>query len=550
MNDREVAVVGMACVFPEAADLAGFWRNLVNGVDAIRQVPADRWPGSRNFDLPPDRDAHIGCSRGGFIPTPFLFDSMRFKVMPNVARSGDIDQFVILQIIDDALRDAGIGDDHPSRARTDVIVGRGGYTSNKAVEIFMRAELLERLQVFLSARLPGLASSDLDAMLEEIKAALPDYDADSMAASIPNLVASRAANRLNLRGAAYNVDAACASSLISVEQAVRRLREGLCDFGIACGVNFTHTPSFWYLFSQLTAVSPSGHIAPFDRRADGLLLGEGAGAVVLKRLSDAQRDGDPIYAVVKGAGSASDGRDVGILAPSSAGQVRALGAAYRDAGVDPDSIGLLEGHGTATSLGDATELRSIKTFFGERKERYATRMLGSVKSMIGHTMPAAGIASFIKTTLALSNKLVPPSLHCEEPHAELEDAPFYVNVLPRPWLHGPHHGPLRVLEHRDRIHEMQNHQYGNREDCDEQATRDGQRPADGWESSTIDRYDRRRPVVMRRDRSVVAHESPAATWDRHGRGIGRASTPGAVPRTPSRTRVPRRRAPSRHAHGR
>lgn len=444
MSDRDIAVVGMACVFPAAADMPAYWRNIVNGVNAIREIPAERWPGARNIQLPREHDAHIACTHGGFIPTPFRFDPLRFKVMPNVVKSGDIDQFVILQMIDDALRDAGIGPDDPCRADTDVIVGRGGYTSNKALEIFMRAELCDRLDAFLERRLPQVRASEREALVEEIKASLPDFDVDSLATSIPNLVASRAANRLNLRGAAYNVDAACASSLLSVEQAMRRLREGLCEVGVACGVNFTHTPPFWYLFTKLLAVSLSGRIAPFDRNADGLLLGEGAGAVVLKRAADARRDGDRVYAVVKGAGSSSDGREVGVLAPSSGGQVRALQRAYADAGVDPDSIGYLEGHGTATVIGDATELQSIKAFFGSSDGRPATRTLGSVKSMIGHTMPAAGIASLIKSALALSNKILPPSLHCDAPHPELEDAPFFVNTVARPWLHSPHHGPRRA----------------------------------------------------------------------------------------------------------
>lgn len=437
MTGRDVAVVGMACVFPDAADMSSYWRNLVNGVDAIRDLPPERWAGSRNLDLPPGHAGHIACRRGGFVPLPFLFDPLRFKVMPNVVRDGDVDQFVILRVLADALEDAGIGEEHACRRNADVIVGRGVYHSNKMVEIFLRADLMDRLRCYLGQRFPQLGENDLGNMVEEIEAFLPSPDVDTMATAIPNLVASRAANRLDLRGTAYMVDAACASSLLAVEHGVRRLREGLCDVALACGANFSQVPAFWYLFTQIRAVSPSGQIRPFDRDADGLVIGEGAGAVVLKRLEDARRDGDRVYAVVRGAGSSSDGRDAGILAPSSAGQVLAFQRAYRDAGIDPDTIGLLEAHGTGTLQGDLTELRTIKTFFGSAKSRHATRAMGSVKSMIGHTMPAAGIASFIKTVLALSNKILPPSLHCERPHPELEDAAFYVNTHSRPWMHPP-----------------------------------------------------------------------------------------------------------------
>ncbi len=183
---------------------------------------------------------------------------------------------------------------------------------------------------------------------------------------------------------------------------------------------------------------------PFDRRADGLLAGEGGGAVILKRLDDALRDGNAIYAVVKGVGSASDGREVDVLAPSSSGQVLALENAYADAGIERDSIGYLELHGTGTVVGDLTELATIKTFFGTVHEPATARAMGSVKSMIGHCMPAAGIAAFIKTTLALSNKILPPSLHCEEPRPELADAPFYLNAQTRPWVHNAAHGPRRA----------------------------------------------------------------------------------------------------------
>jgi len=436
-GERGVAIVGMACVFPEARDLRAYWRNIVNGVDAIRPLPDDRWPGHRGTGLPAEHFAHIPCRRGGFVPTPLLFDPLRLRVPPALAAQGDVDQFVLLQILADALDDAGIGPAHPARRRADVIVGRGGYTSNKMMEIFLRADLIDRLCVLIERRFPQLPAAGIDALAAELQQGLGPLDVEGMASSIPNLVASRAANRLDLRGAAWCVDAACASSLIAVEQAVQRLREGRADLVLACGINFTQIPSFWYLFSRILAVSPSGCIRPFDRRADGLLIGEGAGAVALKRLEDARRDGDRVHAVILGAGSAGDGGAVGVLAPSFEGQLRALAAAYDDAGADPRSIGLLEAHGTGTEQGDAAEIRSIIEFFGPRATRWPTRVLGSVKSMIGHTMPAAGIASLIKAAMALRSKVLPPSLHCEQPHPDLDEAPFYVNQEVRPWTHAP-----------------------------------------------------------------------------------------------------------------
>ena len=437
MPKGDIAVVGMACVFPGAKDLDAYWRNLTSGVDAIGELPAERWPGSRNVDLPPTHPAHIGCRRGGFVATPYLFDPARYGVMPKVARHGDPDQFILLDVLAAALADAGIGPDDPRRRATDLIVGRGGYTSNKMMEVFLRADGFERLLEFLRRRFPSLAKDDLERLATDLRGSLPAYDVDGLASSIPNLVPSRAANRLDLQGTAYTVDAACASSLIAVENAVGRLRAGHCDVALAAGINFTQIPSFWFLFTRILAMSPTERIRPFDRRADGMLIGEGAGAVVLKRVEDAARDGDRVYAVVRGTGSASDGRAVGVLAPSSHGQVRALERAYADAGVDPDTVSFLEAHGTGTPAGDLAELDTIARFFGRAEAGLGTRAMGSVKSMIGHTMPAAGIASFIKAALALSNKILPPSLHCEQPHERLEDTAFFVNGELRPWLHTP-----------------------------------------------------------------------------------------------------------------
>ncbi len=223
-----------------------------------------------------------------------------------------------------------------------------------------------------------------------------------------------------------------------------RLRTGQCDLAVAAGVFVALSLRVLHVFTRLGAMSASGMIRPFDRRADGLVPGEGGGAVVLKRLADAIRDGDEIYAIIKGVGSASDGKEVDVLAPSSAGQIAALETAYADAGIDRDTIGYLELHGTGTVAGDTAEIATVKSFFGTVREPAAARAMGSVKSMIGHTLPASGMASLIKAALALSNKVLPPSLHCEEPRPELADAPFYINTQTRPWIHNPALGPRRA----------------------------------------------------------------------------------------------------------
>ncbi len=445
MNNREIAIIGMECVLPGACNLSQYWDNLVEGVDAIREIPAGRLNGLGGGSPAGTYDADIPCRRGGFLPEEFRFDPLKFGVMPSIVPDGDPDQFLMLHVIGGALADAGIADDDPVRQSTDVIVGRGGYLTNKTSEIYFHSELIQHLLNYLAGRFPEMAHrGELQQLAEEMRATMPNDQVDTISTCMSNLVASRAANRLNLRGAAYMVDAACASSLLAVEHAVNHLRHGLCNLAVAGGIHLVQTPSFWSIFTQIGAMSTSQHIRPFDRGADGLLIGEGAGAVVLKRLEDARRDGDRVYAIIKGAGVSSDGRDTHLLTSSTKGQIEALNSAYNDAGVDPATIGYLEAHGTATVAGDLAEIETIKGFYGTRDKFPPTRAMGSVKSMIGHTMPAAGIASLIKTALSLSNKCLLPSLHCPEPRKELDDAAFYVNGETRPWIHSPADHPRRA----------------------------------------------------------------------------------------------------------
>jgi acyl transferase domain-containing protein len=444
VNDKDVALVGMACVFPRAANRQQYWANIVNAVDAIGEPPPGRWPDCSNFRLPAGHEAFIASDRGGYLPTDFPFDPVAYGVQPHLAAHGDPDQFFALHLIDHALRDAGVAEDSPARARTDVILGRGGYPTDKHLEMGLRTQGFEAALELIERRFPGLLGARRPEVEAFLRSTLTPPEVEQVSTAIPNLTASRAANRLNLGGAAYTVDAACASSLLAVEQAVWRLRNRQCDLAVAGGLFLTLSLRFLYVFTRLGALSAAGVIRPFDRRADGLLPGEGGGAVVLKRLADAVRDGDRVYAVLKGVGSSSDGKAVDVLAPSSGGQVAALEAAYADAGVERDTVGHLELHGTGTVAGDLAELATIKTFFSTAAQPATARAMGSVKSMIGHTMPAAGIAGLIKAALSLSNKILGPSLHCEEPRPELADAPFYLNTQTRPWIHNPAQGPRRA----------------------------------------------------------------------------------------------------------
>jgi acyl transferase domain-containing protein/phosphopantetheinyl transferase len=404
-------------------------------VDAISDVPAARWdasyydPGSTG-SATSDR---FYCRRGGFVDALADFDPTRFGIMPVAVEGAEPDQLLALQVAADAIDDAGgearLGD----RRRVGVIVGRGGYLSPGIARLDQRVRTAHQLVASLRELVPGLGEDELDRVRVAFQDRLGPERPESSIGLVPNLAASRIANRLDLQGPAYTVDAACASSLLAVDQAVAELASGRCDTVIAGGVHHCHDVTLWSVFTQLGALSTSQRIRPFHRGADGILIGEGTGMVVLKRLADAERDGDRVYAVVRGTGIASDGRASTLMKPRPDGQALALDRAWQAAGLDPTApgaIGLLEAHGTATPAGDATELAGLRQVFGDAGPEIG---LGSVKSMIGHAMPAAGIAGLIKAALAVHHGVLPPTLHCDDPHPALAGTRFAPVTAARPW---------------------------------------------------------------------------------------------------------------------
>ncbi|MFT7839317.1 beta-ketoacyl synthase N-terminal-like domain-containing protein [Saccharothrix sp. BKS2] len=428
-----VAIVGMAVLFPGAPDLDAYWRNIVDGVDAIGEVPPDRWDGEFYDPAGPRRADRVYCRRGGFVEA--AVDVAGFGVMPGSVPGTEPDQLIALQVAADAIADAGGDAVLPAdRRRVGVVLGRGGYLTPGLVRLDQRVRTANQVVRTLRELVPELD----DDRLERVRAAFADQlgpeAPESAIGLVPNLAASRVANRLDLRGPAYTVDAACASSLVAVDQAVRELTGGRCDVVLAGGVHHCHDITLWSVFSQLGALSPSQRIRPFHRGADGVLIGEGTGVVVLKRLADAERDGDRVYAVIAGTGVASDGRSASLLNPDPGGQVRAVRQAWEAAGLDPrerDAVGLLEAHGTGTPAGDGAELETLAEVFGPADGPRAA--LGSVKSMIGHTMPAAGIAGLVKAALAVHHRVLPPTLHCDEPHPALAATRFEPLARARSW---------------------------------------------------------------------------------------------------------------------
>ncbi|WP_163511489.1 type I polyketide synthase [Fodinicola acaciae] len=421
-----VAIVGMSVLFPGAADLQAYWRNLRDGVDAIAEVPDGRWdPDFYQPDaaqLAPDRTY---CRRGGFLPDTTAVDLASYGIMPDSAGGTEPDQLIALRVADAAIADTGGRERLGDPNRIGVILGRGGYLSPGLARFEQRVRAVRQITRTLAELLPSLDRDRLEEVRQALLRPLGPMRPESTIGLVPNLTASRIANRLDLRGPAYTVDAACASSLVALDQAVAALSGRRCDAVLAGGVHHCHDETLWSVFTQLGALSRSGRIRPLSSDADGLLIGEGTGVVVLKRLADARRDGDRVYAVVRGVAVSSDGRTGSLVSPDPTGQMLAVRRAWQQAGLDPaapDALGLLEAHGTATRAGDEAELSTVARVFG--RPAGADAVIGSVKSMIGHTMPAAGVAGLVKAALALHNSTLLPTLHCENPHPGMADTRF------------------------------------------------------------------------------------------------------------------------------
>lgn len=421
MKKSDVAIIGMSCIFPGAKDLQTFWENILHKVDSTQEVPADRID-PIHFGKPETGVDRFYCNRGGFIPD-YRFDPQRFGILPLAVEGTEPDHLLTLDLVHQALEDAGVFEKKYTLDKTGIIIGKGNYVGPGATRAIEIVRTGEQISSILKDLMPQLTETELEKVKHEFQLRKGRFSADTAMGLIPNLVASLVANRLNLGGLAFTLDAACASSLIAVDHAVQELNSGRCNMVIAGGVHLSQNAAFWSIFSQLGALSKQAKIKPFDQSADGLIIGEGAGFVVLKRLEDAIRDQDKIYSVIKGVGVSSDGSGTSVMSPSVKGQLKAVSEAWENAGLEYRNIGYLEAHGTGTPLGDKTEVETLKQFFGADAD-LPKAGIGSVKSNIGHAMPAAGIAGLIKSSLALYHGIIPPTLHCDEPLAQLAETRF------------------------------------------------------------------------------------------------------------------------------
>ena len=430
---KPIAIIGMSSIFPHAKDITQYWDNILGEINCITEVPASRWDINDYFDPNPNVPDKSYSKYGGFIPD-IDFDPVEFGLPPNILEVTDVSQLLSLIVARDALSDAGYIDAKEEILdMTGVVLGFVGMSSKLFSPLLSRLQYPVWEKVLMNS---GINKEDTQKIVEKIKLAYVGWNENAFPGAIGNVISGRIANRFNLGGTSCVVDAACASSLSATKIAISELLEGRADMMITGGVDTDNSILTFMCFSKTPAFSKGDRVRAFDAESDGMLVGEGVGMLVLKRLEDAERDNDRIYAVIKGIGTSSDGRYKSIYAPRASGQAKSLRRAYEDAGFLLDTVGLIEAHGTGTMAGDPAEFEGLREVFDLEGLTRQTIALGSVKSQIGHTKAAAGAASLIKTALALHHKILPATINISkpDPEMEIENTPFYLNTETRPWM--------------------------------------------------------------------------------------------------------------------
>ncbi|NHJ48229.1 MAG: acyltransferase domain-containing protein, partial [Asgard group archaeon] len=432
-----IAVIGLGCVFPDAPNINAFWKNILNKKSSIKEITEKRWGDKIDIFYNPDKKIpdKSYAKIAAFIDD-LEFNSLEFKIPPKIANHMGFSQKVALIAAKEALTDANMIGKEVDNSRTAVIIGNamGDEIRVKSIRRVYVPEVLETMEQLSSVK--NIDSKTWSTLKGETLKAydkkLPQITEDTMPGELSNVIAGRICNTFNLRGKNMTTDAACASSLAALSEAIKGLLDNEYDAVLCGGSDCSLDPPTFVKFSKIGALSADGSY-PFDKRAAGFVMGEGAGFCVLKRLSDAIRDGDKIYSVIRGMGSSSDGKGKGITAPNPLGQKLAIQRALDQAQLDFSDIDLVEAHGTSTTVGDVIELEVLNDVAkGCKKSSIA---IGSIKSQIGHLKSAAGIAAMIKAVLALHHKIIPPSINFEtpNPNVDWEKSAFYVNTDPKEW---------------------------------------------------------------------------------------------------------------------
>ncbi|PSB03928.1 type I polyketide synthase [Merismopedia glauca] len=424
----DIAIIGMACKVPGADNVDEYWELLKAGRSAISDVPASRWSPQDYYD-PNAIAGHASYSkRGGFVNGAFDFDPMFFGISPKEATAMDPQQRLFLEVAWQALQQAGYGGKNRTR-EIGVFVGCG---LNSYAEHFTNYQYYQvfKQQLETSSDFSHLSGETKAELLKKLTQILQPAEIlpETAAGNELNEIAARVSHCLDLTGPSLSISTACSSSLVALHYACENLRSGQIPMAIVGGVNLNISPTPFTFLSRVQALSPTGECYPFDDRANGLVLGEGAGALILKPLKQALADGDFIHATIKGSAVNNDGHSQGITAPNPRGQAEAIRKAYTNFKIDPETVSYVETHGTGTLLGDPIEIEGLNQAFGTFTQQKGFCGIGSVKSSIGHLLSASGIISTIKVILAMRHGYLPGTLGFEKPnpHINFAETPFYV----------------------------------------------------------------------------------------------------------------------------
>ncbi|MDZ7356532.1 MAG: polyketide synthase, partial [candidate division KSB1 bacterium] len=402
-SDFDVAIIGMSGRFPGARNVAEFWRNIKNGVESISFFSEEELI---EAGVDPDQLRHPNYVRArGILDKVDEFDAALFGIFPREAELMDPQQRLFLECAWEALENAGYDADR--------YAGLIGTFAGMGLNVYMLS--------ILRAHNGALSSADI-------------YQ--YVIGNDKDFLTTRVSYKLNLRGPSFDVQTACSTSLVAVYLAYQSLTNYQCDMALAGGATILLPQTQGYMYQEGMILSPDGHCRPFDAKAAGTVGGNGVAVVVLKRLSDAIKDGDHIYAIIRGAACNNDGSNrVGFTAPGVEGQAEVIAMAQAVANVEPETITYIETHGTGTSLGDPIEISALTQVFRERTDKKQFCALGAVKANVGHLDTAAGVTGLIKTALALKEGVIPPSINFERPnpHIDFKNSPFYVNTELREW---------------------------------------------------------------------------------------------------------------------
>jgi malonyl CoA-acyl carrier protein transacylase len=433
---NKVAIIGMGGIFPDAENIPEFWENIKNKKYSITEVPIDRWNPDIFFDPDHSVPEKTYSKIGGFVKN-FEFKSIKYRIPPKMAERMDLVQKLAIKTAEEALTDAGYPTNGKERLPIATIVGNssGGDAQRLSNKRILFGEIKYRINEASSKKILNQSEKEnlLNFLEERIVDQIPTINEDTMPGELSNIIAGRVANVFNLTGKSMTTDAACASSLAAIDTAINGLLVKDYDTVLVGGSDSSMDPQTFIKFCKIGALSEDGSY-PFDARANGFIMGEGAGFIVLRRLEDAIRDKNKIYAIISGYGGSSDGKGKGITAPNPDGQRLAIERALKSSKIKTSEIQYLECHGTSTIVGDATELNVLKDFFSGRAKNQKLA-IGSIKSQIGHLKSAAGIAGIIKSVLSLHHKIIPPSVNYQTPNPSINwiISPFYVNTEPISW---------------------------------------------------------------------------------------------------------------------